>query len=61
MKHWPRELESLCSGTAADLVPAAGLLVGWVPVRAETFVDEDHWVLHPAWQGLGSGFVAVKF
>lgn len=61
MKHWPRVPESLCSGTDVDLVPAAGLLVGWVPVRAETFVDEDHWELHPAWQGLGSGFVAVKF
>lgn len=61
MKHWPRVPESLCSGTDVGLVLAGGLLVGWVGVGAETFVDEGHLGQHPAWQGLGSGFVGVKF
>lgn len=62
MKHWFQVPErSLCCGIDVGLVPVGGLLVGWVSVQAETFVDEGHWELHPAWQGLGPGFVAARF
>lgn len=62
MKHWLQVPEkSLCCGIVVGLVLAGGLLVGWVPVQAGTFVDGGHWELRLAWQGLETVFVAARF